>query len=808
MAKGSDLYGSMGSVPQTSPVAGGEASYLSVKSSPADAGSQLYSAQEKLGSVVQSAGVDILKEETVAADRAADARTSDRIANAWAPEAARKRLAFQTLRGPDKVVGYQSYLADLNSYREQMLSESKSDREREQLSKYLNDRISSEAESAGRELDGEIKNYEDQSLADHAFAEAQMVAGNYNNPAEVEKAQQRIDALVEMRAMNNGIDPQTEEGREKISVLQQQAQGDVAVGMVGRALSAGDVTSAYDVYKRNLSKIPVHKQLLIDSTLGTESVRQNSTNYVNAMMSGTVPPPPVGAPAIEVQALVAQTAANASLDPNIALTVARIESNFGQNTGTRGTLGQDKESAGAPLDVQAQTMVKNLAEAKAVADKALGREAAPWEQYAVYQQGAGGGPALFRAAQEDPNARAVDVLRPLYPNARIAESAVTGNGGNVTMTSGQFLESLKKKYEINEKYARVNTEGSASIGQEMMAAYQTRPIATQPAPTPWQYLQNLDKALMPEKEKIVNSRLPEEDKKRILSSIDMKRGLAASQAEADRKSVQDKVYRLQADKSFVSYDQAPIELRSRIETDFPEMIPDLRTAAATNRGNKADPVVTGGFEARIDTLFISKGGKTKVNDDLSISESARLQDEILAQVDAGTVSGESGRAMIKNLQVKMAAAGVADKGKIRSALGENDHYANAFREFVDSGANVAEANAMFREYVKISDKVGLDTQKPQEYWRPQRDEEKHAVNPKTLVSAILARQASGKYAGLTMLPEPPNAAVGNDGSNIVVSSTKPTTPADVKIKAGFKVMVDAAGNRARVYEDGRIEEIQ
>lgn len=803
MAQGSDPYNTYGGVPKTAPQ-GMEIGYSRAQATPKAAGIDVFKATEKLGGTVSAVGQDIVKEEVEAYDRMADARASDRYANEWAPEAARKRLAFQTLRGPDKVAGYQAYVADLAKFRNQMLEGAKTEREKMNLGNLLNDRLASETESAGRELDGALLTYENEALGYQLFADAQVAASDPNNIEEVRKARDRVDALIDLRAVNNGLNPEDPEVSRALSVEKQQVQGQISVNIVGKLLNSGDLNGANNVYHANLARIPIHQQLAIDQALGTESLRQNSKNTVDALVQGRPFPNSVGAPPIQVRATVAQAAAYAGIDPSAALTVLRIESADGQNVGKRGTIGQDKATAGQPMEAQAQALVTNFSEARNTATAALGRTAEDWESYVVYQQGVGGGPALFRSAKSDPDQRAVDALRPFYKSAAVAEEAITGNGGNVTMTSGQFIESLRQKYLMNEKYAKVTAENPSTIGKDMLKPYETQTVTVQPGPTPWQNLQNLDAALQKKKDYVLSLALPDADKKDAIATMEMYRGSTAAAAERYRAEIEGQAARLAGDKDFVSVDQIPIEMRAAIDADFPKLYTDLRTAAAANRGALSDPVVVGGYEARIDEVF--RPGTTsldaKIKSGKSIKDAADLQEDIQRDMDAGRVSAESGNAMIKNIQVQMADVGAAGN------LGKDNHYADAFREFKDSGANAADVNAMFRDYVKISNKVGLDNQQDRAWYRPESKEQKNSVDSKTLTQAILNRVANKKYAGMVMLQSPPNAAVGASGESMVISSAKPEGKADTKVTTGFKIMVDAAGNRARVYDNGTIEEIQ
>jgi hypothetical protein len=130
--------------------------------------------------------------------------------------------------------------------------------------------------------------------------------------------------------------------------------------------------------------------------------------------------------------------------------VVRRESNWDPNatnrtTNARGLFQINDDNAGRTLDESISDGLNMLKDAQETAQRTLGRTPQDWEVYVVHQQGAGGGPALLNPANRDKNA--VDVLAPLYPNRRIARQAVTANGGNVNMTAGEFLQSIRSFYE-------------------------------------------------------------------------------------------------------------------------------------------------------------------------------------------------------------------------------------------------------------------------------------------------------------------------------------------------------------------------
>jgi hypothetical protein len=92
---------------------------------------------------------------------------------------------------------------------------------------------------------------------------------------------------------------------------------------------------------------------------------------------------------------------------------------------------------------------------RAILQRTLGREPTPGELYFTHQQGAGGGPAMLRAAQTNPDTPAYQALSPFYHNPRTAMTAVHGNipTGNPLrnvpveqVTAGQFVQLWMQRF--------------------------------------------------------------------------------------------------------------------------------------------------------------------------------------------------------------------------------------------------------------------------------------------------------------------------------------------------------------------------
>lgn len=216
---------------------------------------------------------------------------------------------------------------------------------------------------------------------------------------------------------------------------------------VGKYIETGDIQSANNYYNTNKATLPISERDKIEKILYSSNTKYNGDKNAEDLLSGRPLSSPIGY-VPQVQKTLVNTAQSYGVDPNSALTVASIESNFGQNVGKRGDIGQTGK--GGDLNAQAKNLVSEFRKSENFAEKALGRKPAAWESYIVYQQGAGGGPALLKSAVDNPYARAVDVLKPLYKTENLAIEAIVGNGGNESMTSGQFLDYIKNRYKTHE----------------------------------------------------------------------------------------------------------------------------------------------------------------------------------------------------------------------------------------------------------------------------------------------------------------------------------------------------------------------
>lgn len=147
----------------------------------------------------------------------------------------------------------------------------------------------------------------------------------------------------------------------------------------------------------------------------------------------------------DVRSIITDAATRYGVDPETALRIGQIESGLNphaQNkTSSAGGLfqfinstwakygnGASKYDAYANTDAFMRLTRDNISYLK----RKLGRDPSPGEVYLAHQQGAGGALNLL----SNPNARAADVT---------TQAAITGNGGNIGMSAGEFASLWTKK---------------------------------------------------------------------------------------------------------------------------------------------------------------------------------------------------------------------------------------------------------------------------------------------------------------------------------------------------------------------------
>lgn len=580
---------------------GGGGDPMSVRASPDDFGGQVGGAAERAG----QEGVQIADHYV---QMATEAKANDAIANQWAPQSSQLRANFDNLRGQDKITGYDPYIQQLQKARQDFVSGASSPYEKQIREQWTTRHIAQEIDGARREQVGALHQFEDQSHADLIATQSQNAINNYNNPDIVKSTFSQIGGQVEKHGIDRGQSP------DEIAANQQQARGTLATGLVNKALASKDVVTGHNILYDNKDSIPGSQQLYLSAGLHAEDISQHGDVASQSLMAGNGAPPYKGAAAQENRSLVANTAHDSGVDVNHALAVLRIESNDGLNTGDRGTLGQDKESAGLSKEEQAKTLCRNLQQAGDTASATLGHKAENWQGYLVYQQGAGGGNALLRA---DPGTRALDVLNQVYKDPKEALSAITDNGGSASMTVGQFTAFIQQKY--NAAAGRTNTDIPAgqTPGAAMNAPLSARGTALQPGATPMQTLTSFDQSY-PDMLNRANAIPNVEERAGVLRSLAQKREVYSSAASAWKQQFTQQAMQLSTNPAFTSMDQVPGDMRSALADDpmmtgYMERRAEYNLQKGSGASTKDAREYGEGFYSLFKAVHAADGAPDKVN---------------------------------------------------------------------------------------------------------------------------------------------------------------------------------------------------
>lgn len=598
---------------------------LHTHASPEDFGGQVGAAVSKLGDT----GVDIGQQF---ARMATEAKVNDDYANKYAPAAASLRAQYDSLQGQDKVAGYGTYVSSLQDLGRSFGENAPNPYYQQNMGQLISRHIFAETDGASRELVESQKKFAANSQFDMMQANNALAARNYNNPDVVNDLAARNDAHVVMQHMDVGHDPNDPQSQALIQGAQDNARGSMATAMINQAVESGDIASAMRIRADNTPVIPGYQRLAMDNTLHTAAMQQTGVAGVDALTTGKPLPETVGAPPSVVQASVANAAQASGVDANAALTVLRIESSNGQNLGTRGTIGQDKDSAGKSLDEQAKALCDNLKTANQQASTALGRKTEGWEDYAVYQQGAGGGVALIKALQDNPNAKAMDILKPLYDNPKDALTAVVKNGGNAGMTVSDFTDHIKQLYNDNFKRANCDFgQNQQTPGDQILAPHQQEGVTVQPAASPIQDLRNFDRTSQTTLSQI--QAIPNyETRQRLLDAYKEKRSVYAEKANAYSNDLVNQATQLAVKPDFTSMSQVPPEMAASLATDHPQTLAYMEARAEHNLANAGGTVTK-------DMKEYGSGYKGVLQDiwDGKITSSTQLHDAVAK--DQLTISG-------------------------------------------------------------------------------------------------------------------------------------------------------------------------
>lgn len=568
-----DSYGTYGSVPTVQ------------SQGVSNAGINVHANSDTFGGnvaqAVSGAGKEVEDISNHFAQVVSEAKVNDDYANKYVPAAANLRAQYDSLRGQDKIGGYDNYINGLQDLNKQFTASQPGIYGEKLMSSTIDRHITSEIFGAKRELVESQKQFADQSTYDMINANIKQASQNYSNPALVQSYEEQNNNHITKQFIDSGVDPNDAAGKSFISDAQRSAKGELGAGIINTAVNSGDAQGANEFRSRYASLLPGYQKVALDNAIHTINTKQNSSNAITALTSGRPIPEFIGSPPSKVQAIVADTAHSNEIDPNHALAVLRIESADGQNLGSRGTIGQDKGSAGKSLEDQAKALCDNLKVAGDTATASLGRQAEPWEAYMVYQQGAGGGPALLKASQDNPNMKAIDALKPLYKNPQDALDAIKNNGGNATMSASDFADHIKQVYDDNAKRANCDFGNASSPGTSLQAPHATEGVTVQPAASPIQAQLNFEKkvpAIMSQIEGLPNY----DQRAGVMRAFTQERQRYNDAAVAYKNVLVNKAGQLAADPNFISMDQIPPDMQSSLATDHPQTLDYMQKKADDN----------------------------------------------------------------------------------------------------------------------------------------------------------------------------------------------------------------------------------
>jgi len=541
-----------------------------VHANPEEMGGSVAQGLEKFGAGAEQAS-DKASELAITYGRmATEANANDVIANQFAPAAAKLKQNFYSLKGKDALAGEPTYLDSLNDLRGQFLSKANNPYEGQILSTWMARHASQETDGASLYANQQQTDYEDKMSGALLKTMGDGVIDNYNNPDLASRTKQQMDAQIQKHGIDRGWSP------EQIDEYQRTQWGTTVKDAVSRAVTNGDVQSGKNLYDSYKDSVTGPNRMEIDKLLHTENMRQFGVNAAHALLTGQpVPNAPIGSPA-NVKSVVVDASTKNGVDPQTALATASIESDFGQNVGKRGDIGQTGK--GGDLPTQAANMTQELSRAKALADTATGRQSDPWEQYVVYQQGHAGGAALLKA---DPNAKAIDVLKPFYKNPQDAIDAINHNGGNLTMSSGQFLDMIKGHFNSHLQNASFSTPDGKDPAQAFTDAHTDTGLTMQPGATPTQRLMEMDKVYPDALDRA--NQIPNIDQRNAaLEALEKQHTVYQAGAQAYKATLIHSAQQLADNPKFTDVNQIPAEMRSALFSDSPQTLSYLQARSEYN----------------------------------------------------------------------------------------------------------------------------------------------------------------------------------------------------------------------------------
>jgi hypothetical protein len=473
-------------VPTENPTSGGSgASYQSVpEATPAAFGAQIGEAEQKLGASGQEVGNKGIDLANHYIEMAAQAHADDIISNQLVPATTKISSDYYQTKGMAAHAAYQPTLDALQKAQSDAISGLPL-YQQNLVRSFSVRHITNLQDGMMRHLDQQQSEYEKQSV--NSFVGAQGdVAINAGSDANVvnQSIQNAVSKsiLYQTSPVGGGIDPTDPQGKAILDENSKQIAGGIAQKVVESSIARGDVNFANTIYQQNKGNMDGKQQLEIEKSLHAENQKYTDQANVDAIINGKPLPPPVmgGMQVVQVKAAVAANAQKYGNDPNVALMISGLESSFGVKSDNIGGV-QDNRS-----------MEEHQKEATDTANKLFDGHATPAQIYTVYQQGIGGGPALFN----NPNKRAVDVLEQFRSKDYDPVAAIVKNGGNVAMTSKQFTDMLQSKCDAmyGQVACRTTTADGKPIdlGKALVQPHQESGVTMQPTPNPLDALKQFD----------------------------------------------------------------------------------------------------------------------------------------------------------------------------------------------------------------------------------------------------------------------------------------------------------------------------
>lgn len=448
--KAQDLYGTYGNVPTVDPK-DTPTPNMQVKADPNDFGAQVGTALQGAGNQVEDYGQKQLQMAT-------ETNANDIIVNQYAPQAAQLRSQFDQLQGADKIAGYDTYIKGLQDLQSNTVANAGSPLARQIVSNWSVRHIANEIDGGRREADAAWVQHQAETNQGVQDLHTQDIATNNNDPARIDQNLDAVGGLAQLHGMNTGLS-QPEIDQKILSV-----KGDAIYGAINQSNTEGNTPNTYKLLSTYAPYLDNDKRYAANAQTDNLAAMQSAKNNNDAVEQGQPLPTPFGYHAAETRAQVANAFQAAGLDPNLGLGHLRMESADGTNVGRIGNIGQNiTVHKGSSLDDQIAGMVKDAKQAQNDATAALGRTPTAAENYVAYQQGSGGGKALLKAAQENPNESAVSALLPAYAGSKNPTNsvlqAIQNNGGKASMTAADFVASIEKTYWQKYNGAKITLPG-------------------------------------------------------------------------------------------------------------------------------------------------------------------------------------------------------------------------------------------------------------------------------------------------------------------------------------------------------------